>query len=204
MPAQTDEEIDKRIAARDAQLEGQWVPPPPDPEDAPCGEAGYFLQIALPRFSDALDSVTTDSDRPIMVLDLSGKVLTFFEYRDCNMHCYARPLEITPERIRKGLIGALRYGKPFVLDMMGLAIDRETVEGLFEQVSSGLFERMLNKKIYEEKHCLELVLDEDGVQYTAPYWNPDTTKHFSFVLLSKHPMPPEWAAESFFVIRVAA
>ena len=61
-------------------------------------------------FADALDSVTNDSDRPIVVADLGGKVTTFFEYRDCNMLCYARSSDIEPERIRRSLVGALRFG----------------------------------------------------------------------------------------------
>lgn len=132
-----------RIAERAKALEGQWIPPPPDEEDTPAGQAGYFLQIGLPRFADALDSVTSESDRPVLVSDLSGKVrfifspllfashvslshshlpflspafspcpllqvLTYFEYRDCNMHCYARPKDIEPNVLRKGLMGALR------------------------------------------------------------------------------------------------
>ena len=91
-----------------------------------------------------------------------------------------------------------------VLDMMSLPIERETIEPLFEAVLPGPFNKLLNKKIYEEKNCLELVKEEDGEQYSSPYWSPETTKHFTFVLVSKQPLPPEWAAESFFIIRVAS
>lgn len=128
------EKTEQLLVERAKALEGQWVPPPPDEEDQPGGQAGYFLQIGLPRFADALDSVTKESDRPVLVADLSGKVLTYFEYRDCNMHCYARPADIEPERLRKGLLGALRYGKPFVLDMMSLELDEESIRELFDAI----------------------------------------------------------------------
>ena len=29
------------------------------------------------------------------------------------------------------------------------------------------------------------------------------TAHYNFILLSKHPLPPEWCQDAFFVIRVA-
>lgn len=198
------EQTDALIAAREKLLANQWLPPPPDPEDQPAGEAGYFLQIALTRFSDALDSVTQDSDRPVVCLDLGGKVTTYFEYRDCNMHCYARSPELEKERVRKGLLGALRYGKPFVLDMMHLPLEEETIRPIFDDIQAGLFDKVLSKKIYREEHYLSLVVEEDGEEYKKAYWNDATTAHFAFVILSRQPQAPQWVTESFFVIRVSS
>ena len=167
----------------------------------PAGEAGYFLQIQLRAFADALDSVTKESDRPVLVSDLGGKVLTYFEYRDCNMHCYARSVDIDRERMRKGLLGALRYGKPFVLDMMSVALEKEQLVELFDAVLPGLFEKLLDKRMYREAEYMELVTEEDGTEYERAFWSETTTAHFTFVLLSRQPLPPEWAQERFFVIR---
>jgi hypothetical protein len=195
------EDTERLMAEREVQLASQWVPPPPDPEDAPAGEAGYFLQIQLRAFADALDAVNNDSDRPVLVCDLGGKVLTYFEYRDCNLHCYARAADIERERLRRGLVGALRFGKPFVLDMMGLELDRDSLEALFDDISPGLFGKILSKKIYREEHYLPLVTEEDPEEYSKAFWSETTTAHFAFVLLSKAVTPPEWAIERFFVIR---
>ena len=196
------EKVEELMAAAAKRLEGQWVPPPPDPEDMPAGQAGYFLQVAMVQFQDALDEVTKNvDDRPVLVADLGGKIATYFSYRDCNMRCYARPGDVEPEAIRIGLLGALRFGKPLVLDMMSLELDEEGISALFDAVQPGLFKKLLNKSIMKEEHYNSLLTEKDGEEYGSAYWNASTTAHYNFVLLSKHPLPPEWCQDAFFVIR---
>ena len=82
------------------------------------------------------------------------------------MHCYARSPELEKERIRKGLLGALRYGKPFVLDMMHLPIEEDTIRPLFDDIQAGLYDKLMSKKIYREEHYSQLIIeDEDGLEY---------------------------------------
>lgn len=197
------EETVRLMAENEKRLEGQWQPPPPDPADAPAGQAGYFLQCPMPQFQDALDAVTKESDRPVLVADLNGQIGTYLQFRDCNMHCYARPADVEPERIRIGLLGALRFGKPFVLDMMSLELDHEGVKALFDAVFEGLFGLILNKKIMKEQQYQKLFSGKEGEEYGPAYWSEATTAHYNFILLSKHPLPPEWCQDAFFVIRVA-
>ena len=222
------EETERLMAAAEVRLAQQWVPPPPDESDAPAGQAGYFLQCPMAQFQDALDAVTKESDRSCLVADLGGKIVTYFSYRDCNMHCYARPADIEPERLRLGLLGALRFGKPMVLDMMSLELDEDGIKELFEAVRPGLWKRIVRASLHLARHargvldvsvtvrCLSAQLDKsimreehyntlkdgtEGEEYGPAYWLESTTAHYNFVLLSKHPMPPEWAQEAFFVIR---
>ena len=197
------EECERLMAENETRLAGQWQPPPPDPEDQPAGQAGYFLQCPMPQFQDALDAVTKESDRPVLVADLGGKISTYFSYRDCNMHTYARPQDIEPERMRLGLLGALRFGKPMVLDMMSLELHEDTIKELFESVRAGLWSKVLDKKIMREEHYSTLMDGKEPEEYGPAYWNESTTAHYNFVILSKHPLPPEWAQDAFFVIRVA-
>ena len=196
-----EEETDRILADVEKRLEKQWKPPPPDPEDQPAGQAGYFLQCPMTQFQDALDAVTKESDRPCFVADLGGKIGTYFSYRDCNMHCYARPGDIEPDRLRIGLLGALRFGKPMVLDMMSLDLDEDTIQELFDAVRPGLWRKILNKSIMKQEHYDTLKTGEEDETYGSAYWSESTTAHYQFVLLSKHPLPPEWAQEAFFVIR---
>jgi len=192
------------LAERAKMAEKQWVPPPPDPEDRVIGEAGYFLQIALQRLADAVDSVTKDSDRTILVVDLGGKAITYFEYSDCNLACYARPAEIEPAALRRKLLGALRYGKPLVLDMLSLELEHDMIEAVFDAVLPGLLNKILSKKITREEVYTQLISEEDGEDYRPAFFNEKALEHFQFVMISKLPIPPEWCAESFFIMRVAA
>ena len=197
------ERTDELLAERAKMRNRQWIPPPPDPADLPAGEPGYCVQIGLPRLADALDSVTDDSDRPALVLDLGGKALTYFSFRDVNMICYARSADVEPECVRKKLLGALRFGKPLVLDMMSLTPERQMVAEIFEPVLPGLLDKLLRKEMYKEGEYVHLIAEGDDPEYRKQCWAERTTAHFQLVLLSKNPTAPEWAAESFFVIRVA-
>jgi len=68
-------------------------------------------------------------------------------------------------------------------------------------VQPGLFKKMLNKSIMKEEHYNLLLTGKEGEEYGPAYWSPSTTAHYNFVMLSKHPLPPEWCQDAFFVIR---
>ena len=198
-------ETDRLIEEWQAAQAGQWVPPPPDPADQEVGEAGYSLQIALTRLADALDSVCNDSDRYSLLVDLGGKATTYFQYRDCNMLCYCKPDDIVPERIRMALLGALRFGKPFVLDMMSLQLQSDEIEKLFEAVQPGLLSKILSRKILLEENYSTHIKESDGDEYSLQWgaWKAATVAHFHFVVISKLPVPPDWFIERFFIVKVA-
>ena len=79
------EKTEQLISQREAALAEQWVPPPPDPADAPLGEPGYSLQLGIQRLPDALDTIGRDSDRYSLIVDLSGKVRS--APLSLNTHC---------------------------------------------------------------------------------------------------------------------
>ena len=93
--------------------------------------------------------------------------------------------------------------QPFVIDMMSMELDEEQLTELFEMVQPGLFRKLLTKKVMREEVYMSLVCERDGEEYGSAYWLDSTTAHFSFVLVNKRPMPPEWAQDAFFVMRVA-
>ena len=102
------------------------------------------------------------------------------------------------------ILGALRFGKPFVLDMMSLELEQEAIEGLFDAVYPGLLKLILSRKIRQEQYWRQLITDADDEQYQPTFWLEKITARFQFVLLSRLPLPPEWCAEGFFVMRVSS
>lgn len=195
--------LEERISRREAALAEQWVPPPPDPADQPIGQAGYSLQLGVQRLADALDSITRDSDRFTLIVDLGEKASTFFRYRDCNYAMAYKPDDIEPEKLRKSVLGALRYGKPFLLDMLSLELSEASLNALLDPVLPGLLALLLSKEILKEDNYAKLVHARDGDEYKVGAWKERNLDYFHFVVLTRLPVPPEWVSESFFVLKVA-
>lgn len=192
-------------AARSAALEGQWAPPERAADDEPCGEPGYSLAITLVRLADALDAVGRDSDRYALVVDLGGKAGVYLSYRDANCCMAYRPADTDPEVVRKLLLGALRYGKPFVLDMLSLPLDVEALDDLLDPVLPGLLGLLLSKRILLERHYAQLLRPSDGEEYAnLTLWKERNLQFFSFILLSRLPTPPAWCVDALFVVKVAS
>ena len=53
-------------------------------------------------------------------MDVTDRCATFLKYRDTNYINAVDPTQMKPEVVRMALLGALRYGKPIVFDMMDL------------------------------------------------------------------------------------
>ena len=53
-------------------------------------------------------------------MDVTDRCATFLKYRDTNYINAVDPTQMKPEVVRMALLGALRYGKPIVIDMMDL------------------------------------------------------------------------------------
>jgi len=195
--------LEAKIAARAEALSEQWIPPPPDPSDAPIGEAGYCLQLGIQRLADALDSIGRDSDRYSLIVDLGEKASLFLKYRDVNLALAYRPADVEPETLRKLILGALRFGKPFVLDMLSLETDEHSLSALLDPVMPGLLKLLLSKEILKEEHYSKLIHESDGDEYNLLAWKEKCLEYFHFVVLTKAPHPCEWCTENFFIIKVA-
>ena len=114
-----------------------------------------------------------------------------------------RPDDADPEVLRKLLLGALRFGKPFVVDMLSLELSRESLSDLFDPIQPGLLELLLSKAILREEHYAPLIRAADGEQYLKQHWRERALAAFHFIILTKQPRPPEWCKEQMFVLKVA-
>ena len=129
--------------------------------------------------------------------------MTFFQYRDVNLAYAYRPDDVEPTALRKKLLGALRYGKPLVLDYLSMAVDEEAVRALFDAVLPGLLQLILSKQILKEENYSQLVQEGDDPDYALDAWKPRNLEFFHFILVSKLPKLPEWCTDSFFILKVA-
>ncbi len=206
-----------------------------------------------------------DSDRYSLVVDLSGKAMTFFQYaddphthlptcvaisstttatitsatsirrhhdhparyRDVNLAYAYRPADCEPEALRKKVMGALRYGKPLVLDYLSMELNQEAIAELFDavmsipwsappwvgpsieppfvgaQVMPGLLKLIISKEIIKEEHWSQLIKEGDDPDYAIDAWKSRNLEYFHFILVSKLPKLPEWCTDKFFILKVA-
>ena len=88
---------------------------------------------------DLSDAIKNSHDKWPLIIDENEQAATFLRYRDTN---YVNALQpITADRFRLALVGAIRYGKPFVIDLM--QYDRELIEAVqvvCREIASDLFD----------------------------------------------------------------
>ncbi|XP_067673415.1 IQ motif and ankyrin repeat domain-containing protein 1-like [Haliotis asinina] len=119
-----------------------------------------------------------------LVIDLQGNVSTFFKYRDANVLQAELPGDLSVEKLRVALLGALRFGKPLVLDMGSR--DMGEVEKL-NDVEKDLLDSLLNKTLLEDERYLTLVQPGDEKEYhNSAYY---ATDRFSLVVVTTNPSP---------------
>lgn len=58
-------------------------------------------------------------------------------YRDTNLLMAYKPGDMEPEKVRVALLGALRFGKPLVIDNMDLMLEWSKIASYFNSVAPG-------------------------------------------------------------------
>jgi hypothetical protein len=140
-----------------------------------------------------LSNFVRNAEKWPIIIDQNEQATTFLRYRDTN---YVNCLDIQlmqPDRFRLALIGSIRYGKPFVLDLM--QYDNELIESIkatCEQIDSTLFTELFNKKLIENERFMHLVRPEkDGKEYEIQNFNATRIKNFKVLVLTSNPYPCE-------------
>ncbi|ESP00568.1 hypothetical protein LOTGIDRAFT_157845 [Lottia gigantea] len=105
-------------------------------------------KLAGVLFDDIGDHLKTSGKWPL-VIDETGQAATFLKYRDCNCLNTLEKIDMEPERLRKALIGSLRFGKPFVIDMMDADMFQLVTERL-DEIQKGLMDSILDRSILNE------------------------------------------------------
>ncbi|ESO94491.1 hypothetical protein LOTGIDRAFT_215456 [Lottia gigantea] len=140
-----------------------------------------------------------DSGKWPLIIDTSGQASTFLRYRDTNVINALRQQDMEPNRIRLALLGAIRYGKPLVIDMMQVDM-YEVCRDRFDEVHKGLMDSILDSSLLKDEKYLSLVKPDDGEEYSH-------TKHFfvenfKLFIVCANPYPSESLLNQMYPIRI--
>jgi hypothetical protein len=165
------------------------------------GEAwAYDVEVGLGQLEDVVLSdvgdVVRDSGRVCLVVDQSGDALRLLSYKPVIILDVGNSHHMQPEQLRLSLLGALRYGKPLLVNLR----DRELseafalVRGRFEQLAAGLFAKVMSRAVRHKEHFKPLVTE--AVEAAHPELMherlvPVFTEKFAFRLLTHETAPPD-------------
>ncbi|KAF6031736.1 IQANK1 [Bugula neritina] len=106
-------------------------------------------QMDVVLFKDA-DNKLKDSGKWPLIIDTTTQASTYLIHQDVNYLNSLSSSNMASEAIRLGLLGALRYGKPLVIDMMGVDMF-QTISDMMNEVLPGLMDKIMDKSILEEE-----------------------------------------------------
>nr|XP_056710545.1 IQ motif and ankyrin repeat domain-containing protein 1 [Euleptes europaea] len=136
-------------------------------------------------FKDVGGKIHSDGRWPL-VIDPSGQAAIFLRYRDTNYLNAVNPSDMSVETIRLALLGAIRYGKPLVFDMMEV--------NMFDTVKKQL-DRLENR-------YLSLLRPTDGPEYADTEFQATRAEKFKLFVVTKRQHPPEELLQVLLPIQV--
>ena len=141
-----------------------------------------------------------DSGKWPLVWDASGQSGIFLRYIDSNYVNAVSKALMEPNKLRRSILGAMRYGKPFVLDLMDVDIWDE-VQRDMDLIQFELMDKVLDQSILNERTYLSLVRQPgDGEEYEAnKFQEAKIREKFKVIFLSsgKSPPPADLLAKTF-------
>ncbi|KAL6763750.1 hypothetical protein V8C86DRAFT_2489622 [Haematococcus lacustris] len=171
------------------------------------GEEGEDSLPGLPLDIKDLDEVLirdvggrlAASGRWPLVIDASGsgQASVFLRYLDTNYINALSSHAIEPNRLRRSILGALRYGKPVVLDLMEVALWPE-MPAVFDRVQPGLMAAIMSKSLLHKEAYRSLIRLEDGDEYEHTKFQAARTTRFVFIILTSATRPdPDLVAATY-------
>jgi len=156
-----------------------------------------ITQINIKEFDDMIlrdlsGIIRNSTDKWPLIIDQNEQASTFLRYRDTNYLNCLDMQAMQGEKFRRSLIGAIRYGKPFVLDLM--QYDQELIESVKMVCGQidypNLFEEICNKQLMHKENFMRLVkLETDGKEYEHQNFNEIRLKNFKALFLTANPYP---------------
>ncbi|XP_062593773.1 IQ motif and ankyrin repeat domain-containing protein 1-like [Saccostrea cucullata] len=163
------------------------------------------IQIMIKELDDVLlrdvGNKIQDSGKWPLIIDRSAQAATFLRYRDTNYLNTLNTKEMEPNKVRLSLLGAIRFGKPLVIDMMEVDMFH-VVSDRFDEIEKGLMDKIMDKSIMQEENYLKLIKEGDGPEYDKNKFTTFRTQNFKLWIVTKNPYPPESLIDSCYAIRI--
>ena len=129
--------------------------------------------------------------------------MSLCRYIDANTVNALSPHDMACDKLRRSVLGALRYGKPLVLDLMEVDV-WGSMEDAFDAVASGLLQLLISGDIVQEKNYSRLVKPEDEDEYKLGQFTDDRLALFTLVVVTSLKFPDEGLMAALQVYRVKA
>lgn len=167
-------------------------------DDAPIGVIISVKELDDVLIRDVGNKVAEDGRWPLLV-DESGQAGIFLRYSDTNYLNVLNPKHMEPETIRMALLGAIRFGKALVVDLMGVDMFH-VFEMRCDEIEKGLCSTVMDKSIVKDDKFLSIVKKEDGPDYDREkFWS--RMDYFKFWVITSNE-PNSELLTNFYVIRV--
>lgn len=185
-----------KLKLRDKQMESSED----RSEDESIGVKVAVKELDDVLFRDVGNKIASDGRWPL-IIDPKQQCATFLRYRDTNYINCLDQRHMNPDSLRKLLIGAIRYGKFAVLDLLDVESWDIAVQR-FEDVQKGLMESLISKKLLQNEAYLSLVRKEDGDDYKPERFLSGRMHNFKFIVLTQLFAPPEPLKDRMYCIQV--
>ncbi|XP_047641545.1 IQ motif and ankyrin repeat domain-containing protein 1 isoform X2 [Phacochoerus africanus] len=149
----------------------------------------------------AVGGELTAAPRWPLVIDPSGQAAVFLRYQDTNYVDAVNPEHLRPERLRLALLGALRFGKPLVVDLREVDVF-PAVQRQLEAVQPGLARELLSRALLERERYLSLLRPNDGPEYGPAQFQEARLGHFRLFFVTKVRWPPAEQLRVLLPVRV--
>lgn len=144
------------------------------------------------------------SDKWPIIIDQNDQASTFLRYRDTNYVNCLDMKSMEKEKFRIALLGSIRYGKPFVIDLMQYEQELlDVVKSTCDQIDDKLFDDIFSKELINDEKFVRLIRVEiDGKEYEVTNFNKIRLNNFKVILLTNNPYPSEKVLNLSFPIKV--
>ena len=175
---------------------------PPSPVKSEPSLTKIKVKQLLSHIVEDQTGAIKSSGKWALVIDNEQVARTFFKYSgDIYINC-GDPEMLVAEKIRIGILGALRYGKGIVFDLEDREVSLwKTLQDTINEIDNGLLESIVSKKILEDENYLKLVKeDQDGDEFQKFYFTE--VDKFRFIAITSSENPDKELMNHFTVFKV--